>query len=608
VIIPMIAVGGVLLLLVDNGEQGRERQRLVQGRIAAAGLFRDEQRRAQEAARVMAGDEALAVAIRSRQRDAIRGRLEALLTRTRSRRARLEIPGLAPVDVGGGEGVAPARANLVGSRGRLLGHLTVSVAGPQEYAALVKRVADVQTGVWGEAGRLAGTLPGLGAQPPPAGGEVEIGPRSYLVDGFSAPAFAGARVQVRVLSDATAATGLSAARWLVLAGLAGFLVLALTFAWAVWRSLRQETGRLLAAAQELGRGDFAVDVSAEGNDEFAALGREFNSMARQLQGRLEELQRERARLQEAVRRVGESFAAGLDRDALLEIVVQTAVDGVGAACGRASLREDGVGRLDVAASTGPVSDYDEAIGAAEAAVLRQGGPAEVSVNGASALAHALRAADGDRHLLGMISVARSDRPFSEPERALFQYLSNQAAVSIENVELHETVQRQAMTDDLTGLFNHRRFQEVVAGEVERARRFGQDMGLIMLDIDDFKLVNDTYGHLQGDLVLREVARALRDSSREIDEPARYGGEEMAVALPQTDLEGAYQFAERVRKRIEGLELPLLERPGKLRVTASLGVAALSGANGADKDALVAAADAALYEAKRAGKNRTVKAE
>jgi diguanylate cyclase (GGDEF)-like protein len=144
-------------------------------------------------------------------------------------------------------------------------------------------------------------------------------------------------------------------------------------------------------------------------------------------------------------------------------------------------------------------------------------------------------------------------------------------------------------------------------EVERARRYGHEMGLIMLDIDDFKQVNDSYGHLQGDLVLREVARVLRQSSREIDEPARYGGEEMAVALPQTDLEGAYQFAERVRRAVEDLALPLPSGVGALKVTASFGVASLASADHADKDALVAAADGALYEAKRAGKNRTVRA-
>ena len=253
--------------------------------------------------------------------------------------------------------------------------------------------------------------------------------------------------------------------------------------------------------------------------------------------------------------------------------------------------------------------FRDAISAAEAAALDAEEVAETELGDTFALSHPLRAQDGGR-ILGMLTLARAHQRFSDGERELFAYLSHQAGVSIENVDLHETVQRQAVTDELTGLFNHRRFQEVMFQEVERAKRFGNEMGLIMLDIDNFKRVNDTYGHMQGDLVLREVARVLRESSREIDEPARYGGEEMAVALPGTDLDGAFNFAERVRHSIETLELPLIEGGGTLRVTASFGAAAFQGDDdgAADKDSLVAAADAALYRAKRSGKNRTVRAE
>ena len=126
-------------------------------------------------------------------------------------------------------------------------------------------------------------------------------------------------------------------------------MLAFVFAVIVSRTLSSEVQRLLHAAQRLGRGDFSVTVPAEGNDEFAALGKEFNSMARQLEARLDDLRRERGRLQEAIRRVGESFARGLDRVGVLEIVVQTAVDGVGAALrprhdAPTSRRADGGGR------------------------------------------------------------------------------------------------------------------------------------------------------------------------------------------------------------------------------------------------------------------------
>jgi diguanylate cyclase (GGDEF)-like protein len=175
-------------------------------------------------------------------------------------------------------------------------------------------------------------------------------------------------------------------------------------------------------------------------------------------------------------------------------------------------------------------------------------------------------------------------------------------VSIENSDMHQTVQRQAVTDELTGLANVRQLHGVLQHELERARRFESPLGLVMLDIDDFKKVNDTYGHQQGDVVLASVARVLRDLSRDIDEPARYGGEEMAVVLPQTDTEGAAQLAERMREGVEALRVPRVDGQGHLAVRASFGVASVP-FNAGDTESLIAAADAALYRAKRAGKNR-----
>src|SRR5205085_2507288 len=151
----------------------------------------------------------------------------------------------------------------------------------------------------------------------------------------------------------------------------------------------------------------------------------------------------------------------------------------------------------------------------------------------------------------------------------------QATLALENVELHVQVSRQAVTDELTGLANHGRFQDLLSAEMEQVRRYHHPVGLIMLDIDDFKSVNDRYGHQQGDVVLSHVARVLRDSSREADTPARYGGEEMALVLPHTGLEGSYAIAERIRSAIADLRIPRLDQQGVLRITASLGVAASS---------------------------------
>jgi diguanylate cyclase (GGDEF)-like protein len=613
VVIPLIAVAVVLFVLTASFESGKRETRLSQAQTAGQGLVVEFRERAQVAAQLIGEDTRLAAAIGDGDREAIQQRLDAAVEDARVVRALLRLDGPGTFDSGEAEAVAPARNRLEDVGGRPLGELTVSVLSVPDLIGLLDRTTQLDVLV-GRGGRVVQSTLGELSRPfPPMDGgdegEVSLDGVDYGYNAFTTAALQGPPLTVAVLlEEGAAGPSLAGSSLLVGVLLLAFLVMAVAFGGAVSRSLQREVERLLDAARRLGRGDFAIEVPTEGNDEFAALGSEFNAMARQLEVRLEELQLERARLQEAIRRVGEAFAGGLDRDRLLEIVVQTAVDGVGGECGRVRLRQGPDAPLTDVVKAGDVAAHEAALHAAEVAVLEAGWPAETQVGGGSALSHPLRKVDGGQAVLGMISVARRGRPFTAGEAELFNYLASQAAVSIENLDLHESIQRQAVTDELTGLFNHRRFQEVVASEVERTRRFGQEMGLIMLDIDNFKRVNDTYGHLQGDLVLREVARVLRESSREIDEPARYGGEEMAVALPQTDLEGAYLFAERVRRRIEALELPLLDGGGTLRVTASFGAASLSTSRDADKDALVAAADAALYRAKRSGKNRTVKAQ
>jgi diguanylate cyclase (GGDEF)-like protein len=211
----------------------------------------------------------------------------------------------------------------------------------------------------------------------------------------------------------------------------------------------------------------------------------------------------------------------------------------------------------------------------------------------------------DSRAHGLITVGRHGAQFDDDDRDMLRSLGLQAALALENIDLHFQVQRQAITDELTGLANHGRFQELLNREIEEVRRYRYPLGLIMLDIDNFKAVNDTYGHPQGDVVLTRVARVLRDNSREVDVPARYGGEEMALILPHTELEGAFAIAERVREAIEALRIPRLDRQGYLRITASLGVSSSMEGN---KDALIGDADAALYAAKRQGKNRTIRAQ
>jgi diguanylate cyclase (GGDEF)-like protein len=162
------------------------------------------------------------------------------------------------------------------------------------------------------------------------------------------------------------------------------------------------------------------------------------------------------------------------------------------------------------------------------------------------------------------------------------------------------VASQAATDSLTGLANRWTFDEELALEWRRAERIGDPLGLILLDIDNFKSVNDTYGHQAGDEILRRVGQVLAESVRHADLAARYGGEEFGVVLPETDLDGAIELAERLRLALEAEAVELADGT-RLSVTASFGAAVKGDLPGGEE--LVAAADEALYEAKRTGKNR-----
>jgi diguanylate cyclase (GGDEF)-like protein len=179
-------------------------------------------------------------------------------------------------------------------------------------------------------------------------------------------------------------------------------------------------------------------------------------------------------------------------------------------------------------------------------------------------------------------------------------LAGQAVVALENARLHRIVERQALADGLTGLANRRQADETLSAELARTDRLGGPVGLILADLDDFKAVNDRHGHPTGDIVLREFAETLRETVREIDTAARWGGEEFAVILPGTDLEGAAHVAERIR--IALAERTIVSVDGEpLHVTASFGAAASNASSTVQQ--LIEAADGALYRAKRAGKDR-----
>ncbi|MBJ7471517.1 MAG: GGDEF domain-containing protein [Solirubrobacteraceae bacterium] len=317
--------------------------------------------------------------------------------------------------------------------------------------------------------------------------------------------------------------------------------------------------------------------------------------------RLEALRAERTRLEVAVQRIGDAFASKLDLDALLNITMRAAFEALDADGGRASANAGHGRRLVRRATIREDRDLEPALVAAEQAAALTGEVSVATVNDVSAVACPVREPSGDRQAAGVVTLARRSGGFTDRKQALLLYLCEQAGVASGDIERHTVLHRQALTDELTGLANHRRFQEVVSLGTDAYKLSGTPLALLLFDLDNFKQVNDTRGHQTGDHVLRAVSDVLRTCCRAGDEAARYGGEELAIVLHASELPAALAVAERARAKIAALQL--VDTEGRdLTVTTSVGVAAL-GPGIREPRALIAAADAALYEAKHAGKNR-----
>jgi diguanylate cyclase (GGDEF)-like protein len=230
--------------------------------------------------------------------------------------------------------------------------------------------------------------------------------------------------------------------------------------------------------------------------------------------------------------------------------------------------------------------------------------AEPGVNGyriSSALGTPIVAGD---QLLGLLSVyhLRNHRRFSERDSAMMEIVGRQTGIAIANARLFAETQRLATTDHLTGLFNRHHFFALAPRELERARRYHHNIALLVIDVDYFKVINDTYGHDAGDTVLRNVAERMRRELRDADILARFGGEEFIALLPETNLTGALCVAERLRSAVESA--PILLQAHSVWVTISIGCAALDSISGTDRlETLIQRADRALYSAKVGGRNQ-----
>jgi diguanylate cyclase (GGDEF)-like protein len=188
-------------------------------------------------------------------------------------------------------------------------------------------------------------------------------------------------------------------------------------------------------------------------------------------------------------------------------------------------------------------------------------------------------------------------------RDLVSTIADYLGMVISNHQNLEHIKRQSRLDRLTGLFNRRVFDEQLSIEFRRAQRYDRDLSLIIMDIDDFKKVNDTYGHLQGDKVLESIGELVVGCFRDLDTVCRYGGEEICVIMPETVGPAARSKAEQVRRKIAELEVPMIEQNGKsVKLTVSVGIACVTKGT-ATEEQLIGEADKALYHCKNNGKNQ-----
>jgi diguanylate cyclase (GGDEF)-like protein len=397
------------------------------------------------------------------------------------------------------------------------------------------------------------------------------------------------------------------------------VVVAVVAAVAIARDLTGPLEAVTEAAEAVASGDLTKSIAVRRSDEVGRLARAFNHMTDELLTYVTELEGSRDALKANYERLGDALSATLDLDTLVPVVLETAMTSVGAQAGLVLLGDEN-GGLTVHAEHGlrvrglTVPDAVLAGEGLLGAVAASG----LSVRGELGSSEVLTPASNEPqfghvvavplrrppHVFGVIALfaPTSVDGFDTAAESALQSLAGPASIAVENVLLHDEATRASTIDPLTGLWNLRYLMTSLNREVERANRFDRSLSVLMLDLDRFKNVNDTYGHQAGDAVLREFAKRVQGEIREVDTLARYGGEEFVVVLPETTASGAQNLAERICSAIRSVPFSSDDGRAALTVTVSIG-GAVYPENGAASRELLQEADRALYRAKNSGRDR-----
>ncbi|WP_213000536.1 sensor domain-containing diguanylate cyclase [Winogradskya consettensis] len=436
----------------------------------------------------------------------------------------------------------------------------------------------------------------------------------------------------------------------VFLAVAVFAVAGLAVLAARWlaRSTTRPLEELAWAAGKVADGELGVRVPVGRGDEIGQLAGTFNRMTRELQAYVQALTASRDQLRGHLAILGDTLSSTHDVHRILQVILQTALSATGARAGVVLLIDPGeavlvarcaeglTGRWDV--PEGDLPSLRIPVGHGILGVVAAGGEARrgfcdlgggpmdepagrtyVAVPicapatvGDPLVPGGLMTESGQPAILGVLALY--DRlgadEFDDTDLHTLRTFAGQAGVAVHNVRVHEEAQRLSLTDPLTGLWNYRCLRESLRREVERATRFGRMLTVLVLDLDHFKDVNDTYGHAAGDVVLGEFARRIRIGLREVDVAFRQGGEEFVVLLPETDAYGGIIVAERLGSAVRDIPVPIDPRRmsggagvavDRVAISVSIGIAVYP-EHGATAQQVLDAADDALYAAKNAGRD------
>ena len=425
--------------------------------------------------------------------------------------------------------------------------------------------------------------------------------------------------------------------------LATGVVLVACGAMLVARWLARSTTRPLAelsrAVERVAGGELDTRVPVARDDEIGRLAGTFNRMIRELQTYVQALTASRDQLRGQLAVLGDTLSSTHDLHRILQVILRTALSATAARAGVVLLIDPEDGRLVARCAEGLTGDWDvpeedlpqrriplgegvlgavAASGEPRRGFCGPGGPVLNQPMCRTYVAVPICAPaapdepDATPSTLGVLALY--DRlgadQFDDADLLTLRTFAGQAGVAVQNVRVHEEAQRLSLTDPLTGLWNYRCLRESLRREVERASRFGRMLSVLVLDLDHFKEVNDTYGHAAGDIVLSEFARRLRIGLREVDVAFRHGGEEFVVLLPETDAYGGAIVAERLGAAIRELPVSIDSRRvdaatglpvDRIPISVSIGIAVYP-EHGITAQQVLDAADDALYAAKNAGRD------